>query len=61
MMMAHSTLAMKGDGDPTKPVREGPPGRRIDGSTFGGSGGNGASSLFEDHLLGRGNAKGCVD
>jgi hypothetical protein len=58
---------MGGDGAPTTPVREGPPGRRIDGtkSSFGGvaSGGSGGnvSSALEDRLLGRDGAEGCVD
>src|SRR5712675_3477065 len=48
-------------------VREGPPGRRIDGKapSFGptsacGSGGNGESSPFEERLLGCDGAAGCA-
>ena len=60
---------MGGDGDPMGPGREGPPGRRIDGTNssfgggvaFGGIGGNGASSPFEDRLLGGEGTEGCVD
>jgi hypothetical protein len=52
-------LEVGGDGVPTTPVREDPPGQRIDGknSSFvgaasGGSGGNGMSSPVEDVYVG---------
>ena len=61
-------MATGGDGAPPTPVREGPPGRRIDGTNSslggvasGGSDGNGVSSPFEDRLFGKDDGEDCVD